>query len=330
VSIGGFLKRRLGKEVAENIAEPLLSGIYAGDTDVLSLQATFPQFQELEKKYGSLIQGMTQMQKARITADQNQSSVIPEHARGSLFLTFRQGLQTLVTKMLGQMSAVDLRTNQQIQAIEHRQNHYLIHLEKESIPAEALIIATPAYQTAKLIPAIDSLQSLMEIPYVSVANIILCYNQGMIPRELDASGFVIPRKAQKTITACTWTSAKWPHSSRKDQVLLRCYVGHAKDQRSVELPDEQLLQRVQDDLREIMGITAAPSFHRITRLRQSMPQYTINHLQKVSVIREQLKKQLPGISIAGAAYYGVGIPDCVAQGKQASEEILTYLQERNH
>ncbi|HTG71923.1 MAG TPA: protoporphyrinogen oxidase [Candidatus Udaeobacter sp.] len=321
-SLGSFIERRLGKEVLEHITEPLLAGIYAGDTGALSLKATFPQFHELEQKHRSLILGMLSGKKRT-----RETKGLPEIARNSMFLTYKGGLETLVNRLTEVLQPTKVITSQGVVEIARDEQEYHLRLEQGlEMKADGLIMALPAYQTAELMPDLPALKWLKKIPYVSVANIVLAFNQEDIAFPLDGSGFVVPRGEGRTITACTWTSSKWLHTVPKGKILLRTYVGRAGAQEWVPLTDGQLLAKVRSDLKEIMGITAEPIFHEITRLKQSMPQYPVGHLEQLKKLREELICERPGIFLCGAGYQGVGIPDCIQQGKQAAEQMFKYMK----
>jgi oxygen-dependent protoporphyrinogen oxidase len=320
-SLGELLERRLGKEVLENIAEPLLAGIYAGDTHKLSLQATFPQFQAAEQKFGSLIKGI-------IASRNNTSSdkTAPIQAKNSLFLSYRNGLQTIIDGLITALSDIEILTGQAASSIEKYEESYHVSLEDGGkIAADAIIVALPAFAAAKLLPQVPKVKALTQIPYVSVANVILAFDRKTIGHDLDGSGFLVPRKEGRFITASTWTSAKWKHTAPDEKALIRCYVGRSGDEGWTKLSDEEIVQRVRTDLKEIMGIEAKPSFYEVTRLLHSMPQYPVGHLQTVHEARFQLNEIMPEVFLAGAAYGGVGLPDCIQQGKEAAQQVIRSL-----
>jgi protoporphyrinogen/coproporphyrinogen III oxidase len=321
-SLGGFLERRLGREVVEHIAEPLLAGIYAGDTHKLSLQATFPQFQSAEMKFGSLIKGML--------ANKNKTAVdtanAPAVAKNSLFLSYRNGLTTIIDGLVGALGGARLLTGQTATAVQAVDQGYEITLASgQQIAANAVIVALPAFAAAKLFPQIPQVHALTRIPYVSVANVILAFKHKNIGHDLDGSGFVVPRKEGRFITACTWTSAKWKHTAPDEKVLIRCYVGRSGDEGWIALTDEEIVKRVRSDLQLILGITEEPAFYEVTRLLHSMPQYPVGHLQNIQEARNQLNKAMPEVFLAGAAYQGVGLPDCIQQGKEAAKQVFNRL-----
>lgn len=318
-SLGGFLERRVGTEVMRRIAEPLLAGIYAGDLKKLSLRATFPQFGESERKFGSLIRGMQHNRKA---AAANAAAA----AKGSTFLTFRGGLSSLVETLIKSLenSGVELRSGVKAERLDKLEQGYSVVLASgESLQADRIIVTAPAFAAADLLAPHTEVGELRGIRYVSVANVVMAFDKRTFGLDFDGSGFVVPRSEGLHITACTWTSSKWLHSSPEDKVLLRCYVGHSEDQESVKLPDDQLLAAVRRDIRETMGITAEPLFTEITRLNHSMPQYPVGHVSRMNALRERLAEQLPGVWVTGAAFDGVGLPDCIRQGKEAAQAVLS-------
>jgi oxygen-dependent protoporphyrinogen oxidase len=330
-SLGDFLERRLGREVLEQIVEPLLAGIYAGDTRKLSLMATYPQFREAERKYGSLIRGTAISRKQAPQA--GAPGGLPAVARGSQFLTYRNGLATLVETLEKALLARGVRIlcNTEIAGIEA--------VTENSAPAgirvrfgrgeperyDAFISALPAFSVSRLFPQLPAVARLKDIEYVSVANVILAFHRRDLERELDGSGFLVPRTEGRFITACTWTSRKWLHTAPEGKALLRCYVGRSGQEDWVSMEDEEIVAKVRRDMRELAGITADPLFYEITRLPHSMPQYPVGHLERVQAARDELDQAMPGTVIAGAGFHGVGLPDCIRQGREAAEHALRRL-----
>ncbi|QMV44538.1 protoporphyrinogen oxidase [Cohnella cholangitidis] len=320
-SLGGFIERRLGKEVLDNITEPLLAGIYAGDTQQLSMYATFPQFKQLEKKHRSLILGMLAGKK-----NPPQTSELPDIAKRSMFLTYKGGLVTLVDRLTDRLHPVRIFTGHGVMQLKREDRQYRLTLDNGTdIHADGLIMAIPAFEAAKLLMESPVMYGLGRIQYVSVANIALAYKKEHIRYPLNGSGFVVPRKEGRMITACTWSSSKWLHAAPPGAVLLRTYVGRSGAQEWVGLTDEELIDGVREDLRLTMGISGEPLFSEITRCHRSMPQYPVGHPDQLKKWRTYLAENKPGLILCGAGYGGVGIPDCVDQGKKAAEQMLGYL-----
>lgn len=323
-SLGHFLERRLGKEVVANIAEPLLSGIYAGDAYALSLQATFPQFQALEQNKRSLILGMLSSKKQT-----QQSTALPDIAKKSMFLSFKNGLSSLVDRLQEACHEVDIQchtTVNHVEPIDSPNKGYTVHVDHSApIEADAVIMTTPPYVTAKQLPACQSKTILGNIPHATVASVVLTFNKTELGLDLDGAGFVVPRKEGRTITACTWTSSKWGHVAPEDKVLLRAYVGRAGEEDIVHQADETIIARVVKDLNDIIGLEATPLFTQVNRWIRSMPQYPIGHKQNIQFVHRELEQHLPGLYVCGAGYEGVGLPDCIGQGKQAATKALSHL-----
>ncbi|OMF94154.1 protoporphyrinogen oxidase [Paenibacillus sp. FSL R7-0337] len=323
-SLGDLIERRLGTEVLENMTEPLLAGIYAGDMRKISLQATFPQFGEVERQYGSLIRGMTTGRKPVETHTGTKKSA---------FLTFRQGLQSLVHALIHELQDVRQITGTGAKSIRvlggagsSGASRYEVELESgELLEADDIYVTVQNFAAAELLRPHVDVSALNAVNYVSVANVVLAFTRQDIVTEYDGSGFLVPRKEGRNITACTWTSTKWLHTSPDDKVLLRCYVGRSGDEQNVELPDDALAELVRKDLKEIMGITAAPLFTEITRLRSSMPQYPVGHPGRIAGLRSELAQKLPGVYAFGAGYDGIGMPDCIKQAKLTAETAAASL-----
>lgn len=323
-ALGHFIQRRLGKEVLEHITEPLLGGIYAGDTHSLSLQATFPHFAAMEQTHRSLIIGMLANKQKPAPSMKG----LPEIAQKSMFLTFRNGMISLVDRLLAELESIQLIAGKGVQTIIQDRQGYKVCLDDEQqLQADGLIMALPTHQTAKLLPISSSLQWLEKINYVSVANIVLAFDAEDFTFPLNGSGFLIPRKEGRMLTACTWSSSKWLHTAPEGKVLLRCYIGRGGAEEWVHLSDEQLVVAALKDLEEIMGIQAQPLFHEITRLEHSMPQYPVKHVEELKKVRADLTVHSPGVYLCGAGYEGVGVPDCIRQGREAAEQLAAYLEQ---
>lgn len=328
-SLGDFLSRRIGPEIVKHISEPLLAGIYAGDLSKLSIQATFPQFAEAERQYGSLIRG-TQLQQQN-KAPQQAPDYLPDELKNSVFLSFKQGLSTMVHALDQALQSVNRRMGETVVEIkplegEDAAARYEVVLESgEVLPADHVLVTIPAFNAADLLEPLVDVTELRAIQYVSVANVVMAFEKSTFDKTFDGSGFLVPRSEGLRITACTWTSNKWLHTSPDDKVLLRCYVGRAGDEQSAMLPDEELKKAVLEDIQKVLGIDAVPIFTQITRLPRSMPQYPVGHLDNTARLRKRLSEELPGVYVTGAAFGGVGLPDCIRSGKEAAHEIAESL-----
>ncbi|MFG6149513.1 protoporphyrinogen oxidase [Halobacillus sp. B23F22_1] len=315
-SLGLFFRRRLGNQVVDNLIEPLLSGIYAGDIDDLSLQATFPHFYQLEQEHGSLIKGLRK--------------TVPKPPKNkpkpSMFRTFEDGLHSLVDAIEGQLKPESVHKNTGIDHIEKKAEGYHVLLSNGSVEkADAVIAAVPYFAVQRMLSQYDFMDTLKELKATSVANVAMTFDASAIKKDIDGTGFVVSRNSRFRITACTWTHKKWPHSTPEGKVMLRCYVGKPNDQEVVDLPDEEITEIALRDLNQIMKISEQPEFSIVTRWYDSMPQYSVGHKERIQQVTEQLNKQLPGVYLAGASYEGIGLPDCIDQGEAAVEQVLQHL-----
>jgi protoporphyrinogen/coproporphyrinogen III oxidase len=323
-TLGTLLRSRLGDEVVELLCEPLMAGIYAGNIDQLSVQATFPDFQKMVNTERSLI--LASMRRFR-------NRPKPTNTGRSIFVTMKGGLETLPERMVEALKdTTDLRLNTKVEKLTRRADGtYDIIAESNgsatTIHADAVIITTPAPVAGNLLFShIPSAWMLREIPYISTATVVIGYRKDTIFANLDASGFVVPRRENRAITASTWLSTKWPHTTNGEYVIIRCYVGRAKQQEFLNLPDDKMAEMVRSEIENLVGITAQPEFTKVTRWDRAMPQYLVNHLDNVRKVEQELATELPHVYIAGAGYRGIGIPDCIAQGRQAANLALSDLK----
>ena len=313
-SVGSFFRRRFGGEVVENLIEPLLSGIYAGDIDQLSLQATFPQFQKVEQKHRSLILGMKQTMPPT-----------PKKKVG-LFQTLTTGLQMMIDTLEEKLHDAKILRTIKVLNIDKTEKGYCLKLSNgESIKSDSVIVTTPHSVTASMFASLPFMQDLDEMPSTSVATVALGFDESAIQEKMPGTGFVVSRNSDFSITACTWTHRKWPHTAPKGKVLLRCYVGRVGEEAIVEQSDTVIKRVVMDDLKKIMDITQEPDLALITRWKKAMPQYNVGHKDRIKAVKDSLCKQMPGVFLAGSSYEGLGVPDCIDQGEAAAISVLSHL-----
>lgn len=316
-SLGNFVSRRLGREAYENLIEPLMSGIYAGDGDQLSLASTFPYLRDLETRHGSLARGALQMRKA--------SGGGATQGSRSAFLTPTTGLAEIVEKLVEQLSgSVDLRLNTPVAQVTYHSPFYYVKLTTgESLRVDAVIIATPAPVTGKLLSTLNPLlaSDLQSIPYASTATVSLAYRAEDLPRPLDGYGYVIPRREGRRALACTWTSTKFPHRAPEGFALIRVFVGRAGQDADMPRDEASLVQLAREELQLTLGITAEPVLHRVFVWENAMPQYNLGHPDLLKRIDAVLAKY-PRLALAGNGYRGIGIPDCIRSGQLAAEKLF--------
>ncbi|MUK90101.1 protoporphyrinogen oxidase [Ornithinibacillus sp. L9] len=318
-SLGAFFRRRFGDELVENLIEPLLSGIYAGDIDDMSLMSTFPNFYKLEQEHRSLVKGL------------QKSMPKPQKSTGKkpgMFYSLPDGLESLVTKVTEKLDEGTVTLGTTVDHVEKKENGYHLLLSNgEVYKADAVIMAAPHYTLPKIFSQYDFFRSFNDMPATSVANVALAFDESAIKKDIDGTGFVVSRNSDYRITACTWTHKKWPSTTPKGKALVRCYVGRPSDQSVVDLSDDEIIDIVLKDLNKTMDITAEPEFSVVTRWKNAMPQYTVGHQERIANIRKEAREQLPGLFLTGSSFEGIGVPDCIEQGEKAVSDVLEFLQD---
>jgi oxygen-dependent protoporphyrinogen oxidase len=316
-SLGAFVRRRLGREALERVAQPLVAGIYTADPDDLSLAATLPRFLELEKRERSIVLALWRASRAAPRAG-------PAGARWSLFVTFKEGMEELVTALAGRLPGGAALVKHRVVGIERNGGVWRVAAEAGgTFAADRVIVAAETHVAARLLrytdPALATL--LGEIPYASSATISLGYRRADVPHPLDGFGFVVPRTERRALLACTFASVKYPGRAPAGHTLLRAFVGGALDEAILGADDATLVERARDELRQALGVTAEPVLTRVCRWPAAMPQYRVGHLARVETIERRVAA-LPGLGLAGGGYRGVGIADCVRSAEDATERAL--------
>jgi oxygen-dependent protoporphyrinogen oxidase len=315
-SLGHFFRRRLGNEVVENLIEPLLAGIYAGDIDQMSLMSTFPQFYQVEQKHRSIVRGM------KTIAPKTPKTARPK----GIFQTITSGLQSLIEAIEERLEPGTVLKSTRVEKVKKTENGYTILLSNgKEIEADTIIIATPHKTLPSMFAQYKEFQFFRNIPSTTVANVALAFPEEAIKRDIDGTGFVVSRNSDFAITACTWTHKKWPHTTPKGKVLLRCYVGRPGEEEIVEKSDEEIINIALRDLKKTMDIDVAPEFAVVSRWKEAMAQYTVGHKQRMENLKAFMEKELPGIYLVGSSYSGSGLPDCIDQGEEAVQKVLQYL-----
>lgn len=330
-SLAAFLRRRFGVQAYERVLEPLMAGIYAGDAEQMSLRATFPRFFELEQQHGSIIRGM-------MVAKKSASSSASSQPRRTMFVSLKNGLSELVSALTTRLmqQGVELRAGVRADALRVRSHELgrwmydLILHDGSALSAESVVLATPAYVSADLLrPLTPIAGGLLDlIPYASTATIAMAFPR-TLTSAIDGFGFIIPRREQRHLIAATWTSLKWPHRAPSDQLLVRCYVGGVGREDILQRDDQVLVATVREELANICGIKAEPIYTEVNRWWKAMPQYTIGHLDRLTQLDVALSRY-PGLVLTGAAYRGVGIPDCIRDGAETAERVIHNLLGKGH
>ncbi|MBW8868576.1 MAG: protoporphyrinogen oxidase, partial [Acidobacteria bacterium] len=334
-SIGSFMRRRFGNEATTFLAEPLLAGIHAGDVDRLSMKALFPRLVEAEQKYGSLLRAFRP--KTPNPATQNPRTQNPEpgtpnaerrtpNADGA-FKSLPGGLSELVRALVADLGDANVRTGTAALGISGDGPFTVRMANGDETEARAVVVATPAYVTSRLMrdrnPALAALCA--DIPYASAATVALAFRRESIGRPLTGSGFVVPRVENTGILAGSWLSSKWPHRAPDDDhALLRTFVGGARDPKALEQSDAELVALSLRALQPLVGLRGEPLFTRVFRFDRGNAQHEVGHLQRLAAIEAALARH-PGLFITGSGFRGVGIPDCVADGRTTAKQIDAWL-----
>ncbi len=386
-TVGSFVRRRLGSEAMDKIAEPLMSGIHISDPEYQSLLASFPLFREMERKYGSLIRAMLARKKssaasngkggkgsngaggmihpsptverlilgglravtglvgvplkgtaagaAKATPPKSKAKGLYHEGPLPMFMSLKEGLGQMIAA-LGQALAEGPGTIhlgkqavslEQCHSLNSDEPRYRVHTaDGDSFEGDAVIMATPAYVSAGLLGEIDPVLSgsLQSIRYVTTATASLGFNLKDVGQPFDGFGFVIPRKENRQISGCTWSSTKFNYRVADDKLLLRCFIGGPGREDLAEKPDDELLDMVRGELRSIMGLQATPVLTRIFRWTKANPQYDVGHIERVRDMQARCE-QHAGLFLTGSAYDGVGVPDCIRQGQSAAKKAIASI-----
>jgi oxygen-dependent protoporphyrinogen oxidase len=321
--LASFIRRRLGQEALEKMAEPMLAGIYASNPETMSIKSTFPIFFQTEQKYRSLILGMLARKAQSIKPSKNKPSSF------SLFMTLKNGLGEMVDGIIDKCPDITFRENTKVNGVSQEGNGWQVELDnKETLEADAVIIASPANISANLLESTSEklAELLKKIKYVSTAAVTVAYKKEGFSHALDGFGFVVPKAEKRKIMACTWTSSKFPERVPEGHVLIRCFIGGALCEDLAEQSEQALEDMVKNELKEMMGITETPLFCRVFKNQKANVQYQVNHGELIDQVNEQLAS-IPGMYLSGSAYTGIGIPDCVLNGTRAAESVIEYLKE---
>jgi oxygen-dependent protoporphyrinogen oxidase len=329
-SLAEFVRRRFGREALERMAQPMVGGIYTADPEQLSLRATMPRFLDMERRDRSIIRAMWRARRSNNTKDAETRST--SGARYSLFLSFDGGMQMLTDRLAQALPHGTARLDTRVEAIEFdgqtkrwklRINANKTTRVDEVIEADGVCLALPAYASAELLGNVDAqlATELAAISYASTATVNLAFRRADIPHPLDGFGFVVPYIERRKVIACTFSSVKFSGRAPADYALLRAFVGGALQPEMYALDEEQMLHAVRQDLRALLGIERAPLFAHVERWPRSMAQYHLGHLARVARIREQLRR-FPTLQLAGNAYGGAGVPDCIRSGHEAAQEMM--------
>ncbi|RCS54730.1 protoporphyrinogen oxidase [Bremerella cremea] len=318
-SLESFVTRRLGKEVYDRLVQPLIGGIYTADPQKLSVQATLQQFVGMEREHGSLIKGM---RKRSQTSGEGKES----GARYSMFVAPRQGMGQLVSKLQESLANQTVHLGVKVTGVQPGEEGWQVQCDGQTQLFDAVIVALPAPQAAEVLAQQETIAHyLRQIPYAGCSVAIVTVDQAQIRRPVEGFGFVVPEIENRKILAVSFSSAKYPGRAPDGKVIMRVFVGGACHPELADLSDEEIRSIVQSELAELIGLEGEPEKYLVTRWNGKMPQYHLGHLDRVAALEAEVAK-LPGLEVAGNAYRGVGVPQCIQSGEAAALRVTDFLK----
>jgi oxygen-dependent protoporphyrinogen oxidase len=327
-TVAEMVERHFGAEVVDRLADPLLSGVYGGSAAQLSARAVLQRFVEMEEKYGSLSRAMLASRKKMLAASKGS-----QPAPRPLFTSMKDGMQQMVDAVVSRLNPESVRLNTSVKSVMQRDGRWHLATSSGTNPADsrhgsgmerfdAVILCTPARVAGQLLDGVHQELSadLQAIPYSSSVTMTMGYNMSALAKLPPGFGFLVPRSEGRRMLACTFVHCKFPHRAPADKGLLRCFLGGAGDEAVLALSDEEITSIVRRDLKEIVDLEAEPRFVRIYRWRGAMAQYTRGHLDRVARIESNVAK-IRGLAVAGNAFRGIGVPDCIRMGAEAATAV---------
>jgi oxygen-dependent protoporphyrinogen oxidase len=326
-TLAAFARRRLGDGALRKLIAPMVSGIFAGDPETMSLKSCFPRIAELESEYGSLIMAMIKLAKKKKQEIAAGKTVSSAAGPGGVLTSFRGGIQTLTDILAEKLGDAVVTRQAAIKVSKVGSSHYRVKTESYELEADIVVLATPADVSAGLLPELDTFINhvLQTIPYASLTVVCFGYERPKIRHDLNGFGYLIPKEERMNTLGTLWDSSVFVQRAPAGKVLLRSMLGGACFPKYINLSDAEVDSRVQEDLKKIMGIKAPPSFVRIFRHEKAIPQYTVGHSERLSNLAEKLKEH-PGLFLTGNAYRGIGLNDCVAAADRCAREVVLYMK----
>jgi len=321
-TVAQLVERHFGAEVVDRLADPLLSGVYGGDASQLSARAVLPRFVEMEEKYGSLSRAM-------LAAHRKMAALGKTQPPRPLFTSLKDGIQQMVDEIIVRLRPEAIRLRQHVRRIYSENGGWRVSLEMSGEEHfDAIIVATPANIAGMLLDGVDRelARNLLGISYSSSVTVTLGYYKQQLAKLPPGFGFLVPRSEGTRMLACTFVHNKFPHRAPEDKGILRCFLGGARDEAVLGLNDEEMLTTVKRELRAIVKLEAQPIFARVYRWREAMAQYEPGHIARVAEIEKRVA-EMPGLALAGNAYHGIGVPDCIRSGMEAANKVAQLVPE---
>lgn len=313
-TVAQFVERHYGREMVERIADPLLAGVYGGSADELSVLSVLPRFLEMEKSRGSLGKAMVTSRKRNSAAAQSKP----------LFTSLKNGMQQMIDAMLKRIPDASRRLHAEVEAVRAESGKWLVVSGGRTQEFDATIIAVPAYAAVALLGNGELASELAGIGYSSSVTAVLGFDQTVRATLPPGFGFLVPRNENRRILAATFVHNKFPHRAAENRAVIRCFLGGTRDEGIAQAPESEIENLVRAELREILGITAQPRFVRLHKWKKAMAQYTPGHNLRLVRIRKLLAES-PGLGLAGNAFSGIGVPDCVRSGSEAAAKVAADL-----
>ncbi|PLX88826.1 MAG: protoporphyrinogen oxidase [Desulfuromonas sp.] len=328
-TLADFGRRRLGAEALNKLIAPMVSGIFAGDPETMSLKSCFPKIHSLEQEHGGLIKAMLKLAKKK-KAEVKEGKVVASAAGpGGVLTSFTDGIQELSDGAAKALKG-EVLTEAGVQRIEKKQDGYQLHFEDgSSLDADMVVSAAPAYAAAAMLEELDDgiAALLRQIPYATMNVICFGYQRDKITHDLNGFGYLIPKAEGCNTLGTLWDSSIFPNRAPEGHVMLRSMMGGGTNPGAIDLSEDEVRSRTMDDLRQIMKIDVEPDFARVFRHRKAIPQYTVGHAQRFAEVREKLGRHA-GLFITGNAFGGVGLNDCVNASNLVAAEVVDVLRQR--
>jgi len=330
-TLADFSRRRLGAEALDKLIAPMVSGIFAGDPEQMSLASCFPRIQQLEQEYGGLLKAMIRLAKKKKAERKASKQVASAAGPGGVLTSFSEGIQEL-TDALAEALQGDIRCDSEVTGIRKKSDGYQVQLGSgDSLEAEMVLCTAPAYalsgMTRELLPELKPV--LDEIPYAVMNVVCFGFQRDKIPQSLDGFGYLTPRSEGRHTLGTLWDSSIFPRRAPEGMVMLRSMLGGATNPAAIDLPESEIIRQVRADLKQIMAIDAEPDFIRIFRHHRAIPQYRVGHQRRLQALETALQNR-PGLFVSGNAFFGVGLNDCVDAGNRVAERIIDFVRGRKN